>query len=317
MLLHWRTLRQARVFYARNIDMLIIAVLARALTASRGAVVYEVLDIQRIFLGDGRVNRAVRWVKGASQAGAAPCRQFAGLHEPLFRARTGLCRRVASPWKTRCRRAPGCRKRCAARMRRNQLPPWIIGWFGVLRCARSLDILALIAERLGDKVAIHLRGMASEDDLPLAEIDARCAERPNTELSRPLPQSGRSASHLWRRALRLVHRLSRRRHQFGLASPNRLYEAGLFGVPALTREGTATARKAEGEHLGWSFAEPLEHSVTQFLATLETGAYDDDMRQSVSSRRPISVRRYGRYARQMLLRIDALTAGTTTSTAGA
>jgi succinoglycan biosynthesis protein ExoL len=194
-------------------------------------------------------------------------------------------------------------------------PPWIIGWFGVLRCARSLDILALIAERLGGKVAIHLRGVASEDDLTLAEIEARCAERPNMSYLGPylnpddLPAIYGAVHFAWS-----IDYLDAGTNSDWLL-PNRLYEAGLFGVPDLTREGTATARKAEGEHLGWSFAEPLEQSVTQFLVTLESGTYDD-MRQSVSGKDRSAFVDTGDTS-AMLLRIDALTAGTTTSTAGA
>src|SRR5262249_5485700 len=62
-LAHREQLKQAQVFYARNIDMLILASFARMLTRSPAPLVYEVLDIQRIFLGEGRRNKAVRWME--------------------------------------------------------------------------------------------------------------------------------------------------------------------------------------------------------------------------------------------------------------
>ncbi|MCZ3222505.1 glycosyl transferase family 1, partial [Acinetobacter baumannii] len=33
-------------------------------------------------------------------------------------------------------------------------PPWLIGWFGTLRCRRSLTILAAVARALGNSVRI-------------------------------------------------------------------------------------------------------------------------------------------------------------------
>jgi len=60
ILRHRAALRQAQVCYARNIDMLLLAVMSRALVGSRAPVVYEVLDVQRVFVGSGLVGRAFR-----------------------------------------------------------------------------------------------------------------------------------------------------------------------------------------------------------------------------------------------------------------
>lgn len=313
-LTHWRTLRQARVFYARNIDMLIIAVLARALTGSRGAVVYEVLDIQRIFLGEGRVNTAVRWAERAllkqTQLLVVSSPDFISRYFESVQGYAGAWQLLENKVSASARLSDALSGSHAP----PPAPPWVIGWFGVLRCARSLDILALIAERLGDKVAIHLRGVASEDDLPLAEIEARCARHSNMSYLGPylnpddLPTIYGAVHFAWS-----IDYLDAGTNSDWLL-PNRLYEAGLFGVPALTREGTATARKAVEEHLGWSLAEPLEHSVTQFLATLDDGAYAD-MRRSISGKDRSAFVDTGD-TRALLQRIDALTAGARSSTAG-
>src|SRR5262245_50767431 len=58
-------LRACQIFYARNIDMLFIAMAAKRLTGSRAVVVYEVLDVQRIFLGDRLINKVFRWAERA------------------------------------------------------------------------------------------------------------------------------------------------------------------------------------------------------------------------------------------------------------
>jgi succinoglycan biosynthesis protein ExoL len=315
-LTHWRTLRQARVFYARNIDMLIIAVLARALTASRGAVVYEVLDIQRVFLGGGRINTAVRWAERILLKHT----QLLVVSSPDFMSRYFVpVQGYAGAWHLLENKVSGGTRLSealsASKAPQPPPPPWIIGWFGVLRCRRSLEVLALIAEKLGDKVSIQLRGITSEDDLTLAEIEARCAERRNMSYLGPylnpedLPTIYGAVHFAWS-----IDYLDAGTNSDWLL-PNRIYEAGLFGVPALTRAGTATARKATAERLGWSFAEPLDQTVTQFLATLETDTYDA-MRQSVSGKDRSTFVDTGD-TRAMLQRIDALAAGASTFTSGA
>ena len=53
-------LRRCQIFYARNIDMLLLAFVAKRFVASRAVLAYEVLDVQRIFIGGGMINKAMR-----------------------------------------------------------------------------------------------------------------------------------------------------------------------------------------------------------------------------------------------------------------
>ncbi|MGH6879024.1 MAG: glycosyl transferase family 1, partial [Rhizomicrobium sp.] len=50
----------------------------------------------------------------------------------------------------------------ASRPRRPTGPPWRIGWFGMLRCRRSLDILAVLAKRRPDLVRVEIFGRAAK-----------------------------------------------------------------------------------------------------------------------------------------------------------
>ena len=56
-------LKRCDIIYARNLDMLLIAVMAKRLSGARAPVVYEVLDIQRVFLGKGLAGRLFRWAE--------------------------------------------------------------------------------------------------------------------------------------------------------------------------------------------------------------------------------------------------------------
>src|SRR5690606_10441994 len=55
--------READFFYARNIDMCALALAGRSIAGSRAPLVYEVLDVQRIFLGERIVSRLFRWAE--------------------------------------------------------------------------------------------------------------------------------------------------------------------------------------------------------------------------------------------------------------
>src|SRR6266851_4104389 len=75
---HRDALRRAAVFYARNIDQLLLVLLARLITFSRAPVVYEVLDIPPILMRRGTVPMLLRAIAGLCRrrqsrvGGAAP-----------------------------------------------------------------------------------------------------------------------------------------------------------------------------------------------------------------------------------------------------
>ena len=150
-------LARCSVFYARNIDMLFIAATARALTRSRAALVYEALDVPQPFIGNRASSRLLRWAE----------RQLLRLCDLLV---------VSSPEHVYAYFLPTQRYTGRWQLLENKVgagaigadepavqvplkagPPWIIGFFNVLKCARSLEILRQAAAAIPDKVIIHIR----------------------------------------------------------------------------------------------------------------------------------------------------------------
>jgi succinoglycan biosynthesis protein ExoL len=276
-LLRYRpALKRCQIFYARNIDMLVLAFLAKRLAGSRAALAYEVLDVQRIFVGDGIINKSMRWAERWLLARCdvlvvsspdfmsqyfQPRQRFSGawylLENKIFALSDGQF-------------APGPKK--------HEGPPWVIGWFGTLRCVRSLEILAHIADALGDRVSIHIRGLPSHEDLTVQAIEAACGQRANMLYGGPyasprdLPAIYAKVHFAW-----CVDYLDAGLNSDWLL-PNRLYEGGLMGALAIARNGTATAHMVERRDLGWSFAEPLESTVADFVAHLDAAEYEDKHR---------------------------------------
>ncbi|MGU3463505.1 glycosyltransferase [Methylobacterium sp. C33D] len=268
-----RDLRAADVIYVRNLDMALVAWTAARLAGSRARLVYEVLDIQRLMVrpdAPGRVARAVeRWILGRSDLLVVSAPDFI---DRYFRPVQGF----AGAWHLLENKVMGHRLgEVATRLDRARTaePPWVIGWFGTLRCRRSLTILAAIADALGDSVRIVLAGRLSEEDIAPRVLADTLDGRPNMSFRGPyanprdLPEIYSGIHFSW-----AVDYLDDGLNSDWLL-PNRLYEGGLCGALTLARATTATGRYAVSERLGWAFPEPLADSVTAFLRTLTPETY--------------------------------------------
>jgi succinoglycan biosynthesis protein ExoL len=299
-------LRRCRIFYARNIDMLLLAVVVRRVTGARAAIAYEVLDVQRVFIGDGPVNKFFRW---AERRLLAVC-DLLVVSSPDFISHYFVpTQKLAGPWQLlenkvfteHAADAPAPGQRPAAG------PPWVIGWFGTLRCVRSLEILCRVADALGDRVAVHIRGRPSEEDLTVDAITAACAGRSNVVYG----GAYRSPADLsaiygpvhfaW-----CIDYLDAGTNSEWLL-PNRLYEGCLMGALALARPDTATSRMVERQGLGWTLAEPLEESVVRFLGDLDPEAYEKRRRGVAGMSRSMFVDLDD--TRGLLERLDKLAGG--------
>jgi hypothetical protein len=275
VLRHKSVLRECQICYARNIDMLIVAAVARKLAGSEALLVYEVLDIQRIFLGRALVNRLARWVERSLLRSC----DLLVVSSPDFVDRYFVpYQKLSTPWRllenkvAAGARPAGGEKR--AGLAALACPPWVIGWFGILRCVRSLNLLCGLADALGDRVQIYMRGRPSEEDLRMDIIEAATRRHPNVVFGGPyanpgdLPELYGRVHFSW-----AVDYLDAGTNPDWLL-PNRIYEGGLYGSLALARKGTATSRLIESKGLGWTFDEPLGASVAEFLSKLDIDTYE-------------------------------------------
>jgi succinoglycan biosynthesis protein ExoL len=264
-------IRNADVIYARNIDMALIACIAKLLSASRAPFVYEVLDVQRIFLGDKLVNRIFRFIERRIMDMSS----LLVVSSPMFMEKYfHFQQNYRGAWRLLENKisSPGGLPNRIAPRDPPPAPPWRIGWHGRLRCPRSLEILCEIADRLGDKVFIDLRGAPSEEDLPSEKIERLVASRRNMAYGGAYERGDLANIYAGVHFSWCVDFLDAGSNSDWLL-PNRIYEGGLFGAIALTRSGTATAKKAEGDRLGFAFRDPLSESVANFLEGLAVEDY--------------------------------------------
>ena len=272
---HGEVLRAARLVMARNLDMLAVALAARRIARARAPVAYEVLDVQRVMTGSGPLPASMRAAERSLLRGvdglvvSSPdfvTRYFEPVHGWsgrwfLLENKIAAARLSAAPEAFRRRPAlpPG--------------PPWRIGWFGVLRCERSLSILGDLAGRLGPAVEIVLRGRLSIEDIAPARLARALAGRPNIRFDGPYLSPDDLADLYGAVHFAWAVDCTDAGSNSDWLLPNRLYEGGLFGAVAIARAGTAVGRTVEGRGLGRALAEPLDRSVAGFLEGLDAPAY--------------------------------------------
>jgi succinoglycan biosynthesis protein ExoL len=260
------------VYYARNIDMLFVAAATRWLLRSKASLVYEVLDVQRVFLGQGAINQIFRWLE----------RQLLKRSDLLVVSSPEFVSRYFEPMQGYAgswyllenKVAAGQIPHSARHGHLKAGPPWVIGWFGALRCRRSLEALAAIADALGDRVQIHLRGWVSPTDIPRDTFENVVGARSNLTYFGPylnpanLAEIYHQVHFSW-----CIDYLDAGANSDWLL-PNRVYEGGLFGVVALARSETATGRFVAAAGLGKDFGEPLTSSLVNYLESLDPETYE-------------------------------------------
>lgn len=236
--------RGADVVMARNLEMLVIA----ALLMRRGQVlVYECLDIHRMMLGTGLASRLLRLAerrllrRTARVIVSSPAferdyfRKVQGWQGPVELVENKV---AALPEDTPAASAGE--------------GPWVIGWFGMLRCRRSLAILARLAARADGRVRVLVAGIPSPDvfpDLP-AEID-RC---PGVEFAGPyrphdLPRLYGRVHFAW-----CVDYFEEGLNSSWLL-PNRLYESLAHGAVPVALAEVETGRWLAAQDVGLTLPE--------------------------------------------------------------
>ena len=274
LLANRRQLRTAAAFYARNIDQLALALLARRLFNPTVPVGYEVLDIQPPFVSRRWRAAVLRWferwclrrIRVLVVSSPAfyrnfyvPRQAYAGewfvLENKLHRS--ALTHRPApvatpAPWPAGDYR-------------------WTVGYFGLIRGEETFALMLRLARRLRHRVLFRFGGIFTT----VRETHFRAAldRQPNMaydgEYANPegLAALYGGVDFVW--ALDLENTADNSRWLL----PNRFYEAGLFGVPCLAVRGFEFGNMLERTRIGWTFADPLEESLVNFFETLTAADY--------------------------------------------
>ena len=263
-------MRRAAIFYARNIDQLLLALLARLITFSRAPVAYEVLDIPPILMRRGPVPTLLRAIERL-------CLRRIGLlvlSSPAFhRNYYEAVQKYRGDWfLLENKLHPSISSQPPARRAAEDGRPWVVGYFGLIRGEATVALIARLADRLRGRVLFKFRGiLTTVDQTKFEAVLRRC---PNILYGGPyLPQQDletlyRDVDFAW--ALDLEHT----DHNSRWLMPCRFYEAGYFGIPCLAVHGFEVGNTLEKYRIGWTFDAPLEESLVRFFDQLTAADYE-------------------------------------------
>ena len=127
-------------------------------------------------------------------------------------------------------------------------PPWRIGWYGVIRCRKSLELLAALDHQLPGQVKVEIRGRPSLNVIP--DFDALVAATPGLRFLGPYDRR-RDLAPMYRG----VHFAWAIDYYEAGANPdwllpNRLYEGSLRGAVPIALARTETGRWLAGRQAG-------------------------------------------------------------------
>ena len=253
--------QDADVILARNLEMLAIAAVARRAHARGAKLVYECLDIHRLMCASG----ALRSLEGllfrqcSALMVSAPAfitEYFEQHHRelpPILLVENKVLPTSPRPHATD--RQPG--------------PPWRIGWFGNVRCRKSVAVLKEIVRRAHGAVEVVIRGRPSAHTL--ADLDALIADTPGMRYLGPY-----SPGDLARIYGEVHFAWSLDFTDEGMNSdwllPNRIYEGSFYNTPSIAERRTAIGAWLAHKGAGLLVDDPLD-DVVRSLTSLTAHDY--------------------------------------------
>lgn len=272
-----RCFRQASVIYCRNIDQLILAVLACALFSRDALVAYEILDIQPAQAGRGPLSIVLRAIERLCLRRV----RVLVVSSPAFMRNYFLpVQRYRNDWfllENKVHPSAASLERGVPRHRNADDPRWVVGYVGLIRGRQTLDLMTRLAARLHERVLFKFHGVLTT--IEPERFAAALANHPNMIYAgdyvnpRDLGPIYGGIDLAWALDLENVAHNSR------WLLPCRFYEAGLHGVPCLAIRDFEVGRLIDRLAVGWTFAEPLEDALVRFFETLTEAALDEKRRR--------------------------------------
>ncbi|MDF1600805.1 glycosyl transferase family 1 [Mesorhizobium sp. YIM 152430] len=265
---------QPDIIIARHLEMLVLADRAKGLFPLRPAIVYESLDIHRLLLAGNAVGRTMR----AAERRFARSAQLLLTSSPAFlRGYFEPYGQLDAPVLLLENKVLDLDNPSPAKAQRLPVPtkgePWKIGWFGALRCARSLDVLIDLARHLAGRVELVLRGRPAYDAIP--DFDARVEAAPHVAFHGPY----RNPDDLGAIYGEVHFNWAIDFFEEGLNSewllPNRLYEGGRHGTIPIARAGTETARFLTDRAMGIVLDTCSADELASVVSNLDAARFAD------------------------------------------
>ncbi|MCL6285646.1 hypothetical protein M3P21_19130 [Ruegeria sp. 2012CJ41-6] len=283
---HRQVLRRADVIYARQIDLLLLGLLGKWLSGSPARMVYEVEDIQEVFFKKTLQGKIFRWLErwalkhvdllvplspGFLRGYFQPVQNYTG---PSFVLENKIQLGDQSDEPTR-----------AGRVWEEITDRWVIGWFGTLRCPKSMALLEEVAERLGPKVEIYTRGYPTETGLDAyMEIVNR---HPNWTYAGEYTIPGDLEEMYGRVHFSWCLDFLDEHGNSPLLLACRMYQGGFYGAVPLVPAGSEMDRWVSEAGIGHALPAPYAEPIARFLENTTVEAYREERAEIMDRRRDL------------------------------
>lgn len=258
----------ADVIVARNLEMLFLASRLRGSDGKQPAVVYECLDIHRLLLRPDAIGRSLRRLEQrlAIDASLVLTSSPAFVREYFDRWwRTAppmlLVENKVLDFDSRRGGNPALRDSAEAPS------PIRIGWFGALRCRKSLTGLAALAAARPDRVEIVLRGRPARHEFEA--FDEAVSSLPNLSFKGPYRNPGELSAIYSDVHLSWAIDLFEAGQNSDWLLPNRIYEGCLHGAVPIALAGTETAAFLARHDIGIVLPDIAPKTLTELVDRLD------------------------------------------------
>ena len=267
-----RQYRHVDVFVARQLETLLVAAFANWLSGSRAPLVFECVDIHRLMVRGDAVGVTLRAIENfllrrtslLLVSSLAFVERYFGHHydrvPPVHLLENKMLAEEVASFENRTIGPPTTAG-----------PPWRIGWYGVIRCPRSLEALAELVRSEPRLVEVTIAGRIAENLTGLFEdVISRSLGMSFLgpfDRSRDLASLYRSVHFNW-----MVDYFDEGANSDWLL-PNRLYEGGYFRCVPIGRRDSEVGRWLQGARVGILLPDPVEAGLASALKAMSVDAY--------------------------------------------
>ncbi|MCV3206059.1 glycosyl transferase family 1 [Mesorhizobium sp. YC-39] len=268
---------------ARNLEMLAVARRARSAFQASVPIVYECLDIHRLVLRDDLLGKAMR---GAERYLARDVKLLVTSSPAFIANYFKPFGQVAAPVELLENKyfetatvSPDDRMAAENPV----APPWRIGWFGALRCRRSLELLAEFSRRLDGRFEIILRGRPALSEFP--DFHGFVEAEPWLSFGGPYRNPEDMAAIYGEVHFSWAIDFFEQGLNSEWLLPNRLYEGCRFGAVPISMGNTETGRFLDRQGIGVLLPEATPEALEAALGDMEEHRFGT-LRARVLARNP-------------------------------
>ncbi|MBB4955114.1 succinoglycan biosynthesis protein ExoL [Agrobacterium vitis] len=260
------------VIIARNLEMLSVARRARHIFGPPVPMVYECLDIHRLMLRKDMIGSTLRTLEGRLSREASllitssPAfiehyfKPLSDVDLPVMLLENQVLDLDADNLAATLQRLPP-----------TSGEPWRIGWFGALRCSKSLKLLSEFSRAMNGRVTIEMRGRPARGEFD--DFDALVAKEPYITFHGPYRNPEDLASIYAQVHFVWAIDFYEEGQNSSWLLPNRLYEGCRHGCIPIALNGTETARYLSKKAIGFEIAEAHATALTSLFETMTQESY--------------------------------------------